>query len=486
MRLLRLLPCVLVVVGCGDNLTVPATPDGAPDSPVDAGSDAADAPVDMPSGGPLNLTDLTPAGGSVVQRADFGTPLFFRPDSTAVAVVANYNSANMVSSRFDPYVVQLDGSGVRRLFDAGTSACSTCDAELLAWTADGTQLFATGDLQTNADAKLYALDPTMTDQAATLAIEVPASGDIINLLAVASGGGATRVWAVGDFLTDAKREAGGFDSAATLPFSTATPPPIVVPGGSPALFSGSGTTDNVFDARGDKIAFVADTTTAGRFDLVVADADGSNPVTLVTGSNGIEITSVALSPDGTKVGFLMDGAEANNAYDLYFVTTDGTGTPVRVSPDRPGSASNLAVLNVFFQFEWSSDSKFIAFSGDLTEDQFDQGYVVDTTAGTPTAVELLSRAEITATTGTRGIRAKLLFDPANNIYFRARIAVGSTNFTFFKATTAGTKAEIEIPLRSDSTTADVGAFGITPDGQTLVFSADTPTGNVYNLFAQPI
>src|SRR6266545_4208314 len=136
-------------------------------------------------------------------------------------------------------------------------------------------------------------------------------------------GGASRVWAVGDFLVDSARVAGAFDDGATLPFNTANPPPIVVPGGTSVLFSGTGSTANVFDARGDKIAFVADLETAGRFDLYVANKDGTSPAKLVEGVTGVEISSVQLSPDGTKVGFLMDRAAVDNGFDVYFVPTAG-------------------------------------------------------------------------------------------------------------------------------------------------------------------
>ncbi len=475
--------CCLLSVGCGDNKAAPdghLPPgfDGSTDSPIE------DAPEDAPQSTATNITNLTPAGGSVIQHAEFGLPLVFEPDGTAVAVIANFNSTNGTSTRKDAYVVPLDGSGVVRLEDS--SLCTngpSCDITGLAWTADGATLFAIGDALTNNVGQAFALDPTMADQTPELAVDVVASGDMFDLFTVPSGGGATRVWVVGDYLSNNNPNAGAFDSAATLPVVPGT---VIPTGGTAFLFDGSGSTDNEFDARGDKIAFVADTTTATQFELDVADADGSNPVTVVPFAANREIKSVALSPDGTKVAFVMDGAEADNAFDLYIANTDGTGSPTRVSPDRPGSVLTPALLNVFFQVEWSADSKYVAFSADLVEDNFDQAYVVDTTATTPVAVELLGHDDIAAQSGTRGVRGKLLFDNADNIYFRARVTLGIDNFTMFKATPAGVRTEIPMPLRSDSTTADVGAFGITPDGQTLVFSADAPNGNVYDLYKQAL
>lgn len=320
-------------------------------------------------------------------------------------------------------------------------------------------------------------------------IDAPVDGEVDAPPIDAPPGNVARVWVVGDFLTDQRREAGAFSSDATLPFNTAAPPPIVVPGGAAELFDGTGATVNVFDARGGKIAYVADQTTALQFDLYVANADGSNPVMLVAGQAGIEITSVALSPDGTKVGFTMDGSiltgGVDGGFDLHVVSTAGGVAPVRVSPDRPVTSLAPEQQDVFFTYEWSADSTFLAFSADLTENGFDQAYAVDTTAVAPVAVELLTRAEIaTQAAGAQGVRSKLLFDAANNIFFRARVTDGSSQFTLFQADTTGSKTVIAGPERGDGTTSDIGAFGITPDGVTLVFSSDSPELGTFNLFAQ--
>jgi hypothetical protein len=285
----------------------------------------------------------------------------------------------------------------------------------------------------------------------------------------------TRVWAVGDLYVDNVRVAGGFPADAQLPFSTATMAPIRVPGTGELATQ----TDNVFDARGTKIAFIGDATVADRFDLNVANADGSNPIVVVQGGvANVEITSVSLSPDGTKVAFTMDSAAVDGGLDLYVATTTAGATPVLVSPGR--GVAVAPALDVFTQVEWSRDSKYVAFAGDLTEDGFDQVYVTDTSVATPAAVEVLTRADITATTGARGARGRVLFDAANILYFRARVAEGG-QFAIYKSDVTGTKAAIALPARGDASTPDAGAFGVTPDGLKLVFSADAPTLGIYDL-----
>ncbi len=291
-----------------------------------------------------------------------------------------------------------------------------------------------------------------------------------------------RIWAVGDIVTNNVNIGGGFAADATLPFNTANPPTIVVPGGAGKLATSG---DNVFDARGSKIAYIADQTEPGRLDLNVADADGSNPIIVVQGGvPNIEMTSVALSPDGTKVAFTMDSAAVDGGLDLYVASTTANATPVLISPSR-GDVVNPA-LDVFTQYEWSADSKFVGFSSEAVDDGFQQAFITDTTAATPTPVELLARAEITATSGDRGVRGRILFDSENNAYFRARLTDADEKFTLFKSDTTGQKAAVALPARGDASVPDVGAFGFTPDGNTLVFGVDAPTLGIYDMYTAPI
>lgn len=296
--------------------------------------------------------------------------------------------------------------------------------------------------------------------------------------------GGSRVYAVGDIQTDNVRIVAGFDDDATLPIDPMAPP-IKIPAMGTELFDGAGSTQFVFDVRNGRTVYVADSTVAGRFDLYAADASGGSPLLLVTGQMGIEITSVAVSPDGTKVAFTMDSLLVNGGYDLYMVSTTNPQTPVRLSPDRP--IGNLdATIDVFTQYTWSSDSKYLSFSADLTESGYDQAYVVDTTAATPAAVSLLNRDEIaTQMMGAQGVRGNILFDSENNLYFRARIQTGSAQFQLFKATVAGaaSRTVLALPARGDQSVPDVGAFGITPDGTKIVFSADAPTAGRYDFYA---
>src|SRR5262249_19353012 len=129
--------------------------------------------VTFGNGTATNLTNLANAG-----HTDFTAPLWFSPDGTRVATVANFASA-----RNEPFVTKLDGSDHHRLVSvaATCTGCTTPDANIIQWTADGAGIYVMGDLTSNNDTKIYRVDPAMTDQMPTLAVDVPTSGDFVNL-----------------------------------------------------------------------------------------------------------------------------------------------------------------------------------------------------------------------------------------------------------------------------------------------------------------
>jgi hypothetical protein len=287
------------------------------------------------------------------------------------------------------------------------------------------------------------------------------------------GVAGSRVWVVGDILTDQQDLAAAFThGTGTLPYGPGNEPPLRIP------------RVRAFDARGTRIAYVADASMAGRFDLHVASADNTGAVIVAQAAGlGVDITSVALSPDGTKVAFTRDSVLVNDGFDLWVAPTIAGATPVKVSPDRGGSLMPDQ-QDVSTAYTWSADGRYLAFAGDLEENGYDQVYVVDTTAAAPTAVELLRRADIaTQPGGAQGVRGPLQFDSANNVYFRARIQPGSTQFQLFRATVAGARTPLSLPPRAGGASIpDAGAFSISPDGSKLVFSADAPMLGHYDLY----
>ncbi|HEV7555005.1 MAG TPA: hypothetical protein VGO00_06120, partial [Kofleriaceae bacterium] len=141
-----------------------------------------------------------------------------------------------------------------------------------------------------------------------------------------------RIWGIGNPAADNATTAFGFDDGiGTLPFDASKEPPLQIPGGTSVLQPNNGTPELVFDSNGDKIAFIADKTTAGTFDLYVANKDGSNVTMLVPGT-GVVIQGVQLSPDGTMAAYTSSTVVASpfGAFDLFVVNTTGTPAPIKV------------------------------------------------------------------------------------------------------------------------------------------------------------
>jgi hypothetical protein len=205
----------------------------------------------------------------------------------------------------------------------------------------------------------------------------------------------------------------------------------------------------------------------------------------VAGEPGRELHSVSISPDGTKVAFRTDSAAVDNGYDLWLVPALDTSAPAQLSPTRPPGAATPAQLDVDPDVEWSPDSRYLAFTGDLTENGYPEAFVVDTEAASPTAVALVTRAEITATAGARGAAGMLAFDAAGRVYFRARLT-DDPRYALFRATPAGVRTALPLPPRADASAPDASTFAVSPDGATLVFQADSPTAGTYNLFARAV
>ncbi len=282
----------------------------------------------------------------------------------------------------------------------------------------------------------------------------------------------TRVWVTGDLAVDNQLKAGTFFDDATLPVT-------------PTLFPTAGNlaaNGKSFDvsADGSKIAYLADSTTAGRFDLYVAGAAGANPVMVFQAPAGVTLSNPQFSPDGTKIAYLADPVLATMK-DLFVIAAAVNSTPVKLSPDRVANASGLSV---FTGLVWSSDSKYIGYSARITALNFDEALVVDTSVATPVSKFVIPKADIAPNgNGAQGVRGFAAFDNVGHVYFRARLETGG-RFKLYRANLDGTGRVVQVlaPARSDASAADFGGFGITPDGTKMVFAADAPTATTYQLY----
>lgn len=104
----------------------------------------------------------------------FNQPLRWSPDGQQIAFTADY----VTDDKNDAFVAPLDGSGQRRVLEAGGGADPGADVESLGWSPDGTQLYMVADHTTPNQVELFVLDPALTDQPGTLVLGVPTGGDM--------------------------------------------------------------------------------------------------------------------------------------------------------------------------------------------------------------------------------------------------------------------------------------------------------------------
>jgi hypothetical protein len=287
--------------------------------------------------------------------------------------------------------------------------------------------------------------------------------------AVVDAGPTTPLFFLGDFAVNNTTQLG----RALVPSSSANPLVIT---------TGALTAKQVvaFDAlaNGTKVVVAADLTVTGRFDLVVANADGSGAVTLATMPATGGVTEIAISPDGTKVAYLAD-AETDGALDAYVVAIAGGAAPVRVSPARAAAVDTLDAQSI----GWSRDSVYLAVAGDFTVDKKNELYVVDTSVAVPAPVAALPESAIPASAATVGVSTSLrpVWTDGGKVCVKAELT-GAVPGTYRLYCAAADGTGFATPANFPALPAQLGSYGISPDGLTLAFSADVTMAAAYEIY----
>lgn len=289
--------------------------------------------------------------------------------------------------------------------------------------------------------------------------------------AVVDAGPTTPLFFLGDFAVNNTVQLG----RALVPSASASP--VLVKSG--ALTAKQVAAFDVL-ANGTKVVVAADLTVTGRFDLVVANADGSGAVVLATMPATGGVTDIAISPDGTKVAYLAD-AETDGAYDVYVVPVAGGSPPVRVSPARAAAVDTLDAQS----FAWSRDSVYLAIAGDFTVDKKNELYVVDTSVAVPAPVPALPESALPAPagSGSNGVSTGLrpIWTDGGKVCVKANLTdVAPATFRFYCAAANGTG--FATPANFPAAPAQIGSYGISPDGATIAFSADSMTAAAYEIY----
>lgn len=125
---------------------------------------------------PTRLTaGIVPPPTGVI-NPEFGQPLKWRNDGLEIAFLADYATLN----KNEPFVVPVDDlpeTGQRRVVNIGP-ADANADAEAVAWSPDGLQLFIVADHVVGNQIELFVADPALTDGEALLVLGVPEGGDM--------------------------------------------------------------------------------------------------------------------------------------------------------------------------------------------------------------------------------------------------------------------------------------------------------------------
>jgi Tol biopolymer transport system component len=234
---------------------------------------------------------------------------------------------------------------------------------------------------------------------------------------------------------------------------------------------------------GTKVVFASDATVAGRFDLWIANADGTAAAARVALPNATgAVTDLAISPNGTSIAYIAD-AEVEGESNVYVVTLAGATPPVLMSP-RTVAGDTLDAQSI----GWSRDSVYLAMSGDFTVDKKNELYVVDTTSAVPVPVVVLAESSLPAPvgTGTIGISTALspIWTDGAKVCVKADIVGTPATFRFFCANADG--SAFATPASFPALPAQLGSYGISPDGATLAFTADSAAvPGAYEIYKAP-
>ncbi len=291
----------------------------------------------------------------------------------------------------------------------------------------------------------------------------------------AAPGGTTTVWVFGDIATNNLGQLGKF----THPQAAVVTPTFVPVAGElpsqnfPVPFS--------ISADSARVVYIARAAAADPWKISYSAADGTGIVDVFTAPAGVTLTDVSLSPDKTKIAFRADTGLAG-MFDVYVVPAAAAGVPVKVSPDR---AANDIALDAQAFLVWSPDSRYLAFGGAFTTAALNEVRIRDTQANTTATA--LAAAAILAVDNPRGLLLAPQWGPGNKLFMSARITLAGER-RLYTAAADGTGFAVlgnTLITRTDTTMAQASNFALSPDGATIVFSADGLIATAFEVYSMP-
>jgi WD40-like Beta Propeller Repeat len=207
--------------------------------------------------------------------------------------------------------------------------------------------------------------------------------------------------------------------------------------------------------------------------LVILSKDSSDVQIVATtaAAHTVEFTNLSFSPDSSYIAFTAD-IEVNGSKGLYVVPTDGSSSPTAII-SLTDSALDISAL------AWSpivsGSERYLAYYGDPTTNDEYGLWVVDVAATNPVSVTIET---IDASSGFD-------FDAAGLLYYKLNV---SGIFQLWTSTVDGsTKTQLSSTVLTNAAgDASIGAFSISPSGNYIAFSSNSPSERTYDLYVMDL
>ncbi|MCB1633167.1 MAG: PD40 domain-containing protein [Xanthomonadales bacterium] len=227
-----------------------------------------------------------------------------------------------------------------------------------------------------------------------------------------------------------------------------------------------------FGPDGSTVLYRADQDTDEVFELYSVPVDGGMPVKLngpmVTGG---DVRDARFTPDGQTVVYLADQL-TNDKFELFSVAATG-GPFTRLNRDLPtgGNVSDFSI---------SPDGMTVVYFGDQDTDNLSEIYSVPIGGGTITKLNPPLPGG-----GRQVLFTRFISGDSSTVVYLADQETNNVNELYSVPIGGGTVIKLNDPLPDGG---DVGLFGIklSPDGSTMVYSADQETNNLHEIFSVPV
>jgi hypothetical protein len=224
----------------------------------------------------------------------------------------------------------------------------------------------------------------------------------------------------------------------------------------------------------EEVAMAVRESAGGRFKVQVVRLDGTAPPRelLVAPSAQNQVERLAYSVDGSRLALLAD-FDLIGTRSLYTVPVAG-GTTNRISP-KAESGKNVT------GFAWARTTPgtdWLAYTGDLATDGVHGLWIARTNLPKPQPQPILSGADL----GANGdVQSDIVWTSKGKILFRSNHGPDGV-MSLYRAT--GDQVEL-VPGTSLSNAqgkATVASFGLSPDSQSVAFSANSPQAAIFEVF----